>query len=180
MKRNFLHALLLAAAVITLASCSDDDAAPSNNFSYDGNTKKITETGTVYLDTYPTTIGGKDVYYHDLDFSITEGVEKNAKFSSIYFTVSSFTKTFNAGTYTFSGKYGSGKDLEINDGSLYVDISWEFIDQAVTYDFVSGTFTVTVSDGVYTIDGEGTAAEDGKTANAKPFKIHYKGKLSED
>jgi hypothetical protein len=180
MKRNFLHSLLFAAAVITLASCGDDDDGPSNNFSYNGTSKGVT-TGEIYLDEDGETVNGKTVYFHNISLSNIEGASQSnplaGKFSGIEFSLSSFSKTVTAGKYTFSGSTQTGKELEITDGSVYMDMTFENIDESSISEFVSGTATVAVSGDTYTIDAEGTAAIDGEAANAKAFKIHYSGKL---
>ncbi len=72
MERNF-YTLLFAAAVITLASCGDDDDGPSSNYSYNGTSKGMTGNGELYLDDTGETVNGKTVYFHNIAFATVEG-----------------------------------------------------------------------------------------------------------
>jgi len=178
MKRNFLHSLLFAAAVITLASCGDDDDGPSNYISYDGNSKGVSGNGILYLDDAPTSINGKDVYIHEFTLYNGEATSATAKLSSVDIYVSSYSKTLTAGTYTFSGNEESGKELEIVGGYIYWDLTATEFLTTTPHEVLSGTVTIAVSGTTYTIDGTGTAVKDGEAAaNAKAVKIHYSGAL---
>lgn len=178
MKRNFLHALLLAAAVVGLSSCGDDDdVASAGSFTYDGSSKNIAAASGFFDEDGSEDADGKKYYSHYLSFADVSFTTTSGKASVFYLDFYSSATTIADGTYTIVDSQTSNKALQI-EGTFELDftINGENTTGGTSYEITSGTATVKKSGDSYTIDFTGKAVVEGEAAStAKDVKLHYNG-----
>jgi hypothetical protein len=180
MKQKFTNALLLAVAVV-LASCGDDDEAPSSYYTLDG-AKKTLASGVFFYDDSPgESKSGKDIYFHQVvlvsaGINVT-GTSATGTGDLVTLMLASGTTQLEIGTHSFVGSDTESEPKDFVYGDIAVGFNASSGNSTAEYDFTSGTVTVAKSGDIYTIDFEGKVALENQT-QTQTVSGHYSGTLT--
>ena len=155
---------------VLLIGCSDDDESPKNYYTYNGETKALSAGLLEYYGPLGMSSYNFDItLLNNIKFSETTGPSGAGDY--IYFEVFSSSATeLVPGTYTYDATE-SGAANTFDDGDITIGYDTKTDEYKSVHKITSGTLKINKEGNVYTIDFEGT------TADNKKVTAHYSGTL---